>query len=376
MPQLHTDYLFAAHLPVSPDDLAGIEQIVRNYELLIPGNFRMDDATRVMAFLEVAFIHKHSFRVLFDRNLVTRLAGLIRGDPMPKDPASAKVVRLTAACIAFCILAEIEVEPGMAIYEGAATHGHAGAEAEIRLFHIANNLHPMCYVDIALGRADQLPTEHIEELKDDPEIAIQESSETNFSKRLTLWNLCYLHVLKAVALRRATKSNLSAAINFIEWQEQEAFFNASASLFCLAAMGHRPPARKMIKNIGSLNTEELRKGIYNATWDITLLSQWGKWLRDEHAPSWLFSTNEKALKHIVKHLFLDSDADTDSQLLTFLRSSWGEKDSVRLKKIYDVGRQRAELDHISRQQQVAAAFSAREKIIFELERQLGIVGAA
>ncbi len=333
----------------------------------------MDDAAQVMAFHEAAFKYKHSFRVLFDRNLVTRLAGLVRGDAMPKDPASAKIVRLTAACMAFCILAEIDVEPNMAIYEGAQTHGHASAEAETLLFLIANNLHPKCYVDLALGRTNQLPSKHIEEVKSNPEVASHNSGEKNFAKQLTIWKVSYLHVLKAVALRRSEKSNLDAAINFIEWQEKEAFFNASATLFCLAAMGHRPPATKMIKNIGSQDLEELRKGIHNATWDITILVQWGKWLRDKQAPSWLFSTNEKAFKYIIKYLFLDVDADADAQLITFLRRCWGEKDAARIKRTYDESRQRAEVNHTARQERLAVTLSTKESYILELERQLGLM---
>jgi hypothetical protein len=359
-------------LPVDPMDLAAIEQIVRENELLIPGNFRMDDAAHVMAFHEAAFIHKHSFRVLFDRNLVTRLAGLVRGDVMPTDPASARIVRFTAACMAFCILAEIDVEPNMAIYEGAQTHGHAFAEAETLLFQVANNLHPKFYIDIALGRANQLPPGHIEEVRSDPDMVSKKPGENDFTRPLTLWRASHLHVLKAVALKRSEKSNLGAAINFIEWQEKEAFFNASASLFCLAAMGHTPPATKMIKDIGSQDLEKLQKGIHNATWDIAILIQWGKWLRDKQAVSWLFSTNDKALKHIIKYLFLDDDSDTDAQFIKFLRLSWGKKDAVRLKETYDKSRQSVGND-ATRQERLATAFAAVGDQILELECQLGLM---
>lgn len=194
---------FAAELPVKPADLNAIEGLIAQGDLLIPGNFRMSSAYGVLDYLESRHRNGREFRAFFDRNLVTRIVGLARGDPMPLDPESKKIVRYSAACIAFCILAEIGIEPGLALYEGASAHGHEQAASEHRLFRIADHVDPTHYVDIALGRRDAIPVPHLLELAQDQEISAQVCREPNFSKPLNLWKPNYLYLLKTAELRRA-----------------------------------------------------------------------------------------------------------------------------------------------------------------------------
>lgn len=367
--------VFVAQLPVGRADLEAVRQMVAENDLLVPGNFRMDDPTDVLAYLQAAFLHKTEFRILFDRNLVTRLVGLVRGDPLPSDPASARIVRLSAAAIALCIMAEIEVEPGMALYEGAATHGHERAAAEHLLFRLADNVHPACYVDIALGRSSTLPIDHLEELRQDIAASGPGARESNFARMLTVWKINYLFLLKAVELRRDSRSAFEAARRLIEWEANDSFYNASASIFCLGALGPQPPAAAMIKNALSANPQQLSAGLRNATWDATLVSQWGKWLREPDSPSWLLSTGDKGLRAIAKTVFVEAGDDATLELRTFLETCWGRRQGQQLFKAYELTSAGAGVGTKARRDVVSARLSQIDAAVRELEGKLGIASA-
>lgn len=365
-----------AWLPVTPQDALAIEQLVRENNLLIPGNFRMEDTFDIVSYLYVAQRHGHNFRVLFDRNLHTRIVNLAKGQPLPTDTESSKIARHSAACLAFCILSEIEVEPSMALYEGASTQGHEHAAHEYRFFQIADNVDPQHYVDIALGRSDRLPTIHLSELGRAPEITSRVLRESNFEKTLTPWKPNYLYLLKTAQLIRNGVPRRQAAENLLRWQAEEAFYNAPASLFCLAAMGHTPPNARMIKKLFTLNTNELRKGLRNATWDVCIISQWEKWLRAPESPSWLLSSNDYALRTIAQAVFSDSDLPSDSLLLSFMQSCWGKRDGNYLFNAYNTAVKSASIGSPERHKTIQTAFANLENNIHLLEIELGMPTAA
>jgi hypothetical protein len=366
---------FVAQLPVGHADLKAIRRLATENALLVPGNFRMADPTDVLAYLQASLLHKTDFRVLFDRNLVTRLVGLVRGDPLPSDPASARIVRLSAAAIALCIMAEIEVEPGMALYEGAATHGHERAAAEHLMFRLADNVNPAYYVDIALGRSSTLPVDHLEELRQDIAVSGPGPRESNFGRILTVWKINYLFLLKAVELRRTSLSAFEAARRLLEWEADDAFYNASASIFCLGALSPQPPAAAMIKNAQSLIPQQLSAGLRNATWDAALVSQWGKWLREPDSPSWLLSTNDKGLRSIAKTVFVEAGSDSILQLRTFLETCWGRRQGQQLFKAYELTSAGVRVGTQARRDVVAERFSRIDDAVRELEGRLGIASA-
>ncbi len=365
--------LIVFQLPVRrPEDWLAIRQMLRENDLLIPGNYKAEDPYDLRRYLYSGQIEGRKFQVLFDRNLVSRLVSLAKGKALSIDAASSKIFRLTSACLAFCILAEILVEPNMALYEYASSSSHEDATSDYKYFLMADNADPRCYIDIALGRADRLPEKHLSDLENDFKFSSLEVKETNFKKMLNMWKPHYLYVLKVVSLIHSGMEPFAAAKALLQWQAFEAYYNAAATLFCLAAISYRPPSGGMIKKIKSSNVSELEKGIRNATWDICLVSQWGKWIRQSDKTFWAFSSNDVALKAIARSLFTDANDYSHERTSKFLRDHWGERDGNQLMKSYIAYSDEASRDHERRNQFVDQAFSKVDEWIWQLEEDLGI----
>jgi hypothetical protein len=363
---------FVVKIPLNnPEDLLSIQDMLRDSNLLIPGNYSAQGNYDIANYLYATHVQNHEFKTLFDRNLVSPLVQLAKGQAVPVDSGAAAIFKLSAACLAFCEIADILVEPGMALYEYASATSHDNADSDRRFFHIADNVHPQHYVDIALGRADCLPVNHLLDLYADTAIASQKGREANFQKTLHLWKPQYLFVLKTVQLIRSGINSLNAAQELLRWQADDAFFNAPATLFCLAALSHKPPKRGMIKNIRQNDLAAVKDGARNATWDICLISQWGRWLREENSVRWALSSNDVALRAIVHALFIQEDEPTEVKLAEFLRLYWDARDGQILYKSYSTHLENVQINSPQRAEATRNAFSAIDDSIAELESQLG-----
>jgi len=348
-----------------------IQQLLREHHLLIPGNYATENTYDIRSYLYAAEVHGQKFNVLFDRNLVSPLVQLAKWNALPMDNGASIIFRLSAACLAFCTLADILVEPAMALYEYASTTSHADAISDHRHFRIADNVDPRHYIDIALGRMNRLPEEHLLDLHGDLTIASQNIRETNLQKTLNLWKPQYLYVLKTVHLLRNGLNGRVAAEALLRWQTEDAFYNAPATLFCLTAMSHKPPRGGMIKDVHK-TILKVQKGIRNATWDICLISQWGKCVRDGNSTSWALSSNDIALRAIAQTLFIGTEESAEIRLSEFLRHHWGKRDGSNIFDAYLAHSVAARIGSQARTQATQQAFSRIDKSIWELEHQLGI----
>ncbi len=363
--------LVVIRLPLRhPEDWQGVKQMLSENDLIIPGNYKARDPYDLTRYLYTAHEKGHNFRALFDRNLVSRLVLLAKGMPLSKEPASGKVGRLAAACQAFCILAEMQIEPNMALYEYASSSSHDNAVSDFRHFLLADNVDPRYYIDIALGREDCLPRTHLVELECKFKFSTREVEETNFEKPLNSWKPHYLFVLKTVSLVRSGITPYDAAHALLHWQSYEAFYNAAATLFCLAAIGHTPPSGGMIKKIKSSNMAELRKGVRNATWDICLVSQWGKYPREGGKTFWAFCSNDRALREMAKLLLIGVQESSENSIANFLRTFWGERDGNRLANIYFTSSDNIDLDSPERTERRNLASAKVDSWIQQLEDEL------
>lgn len=354
------------------EDTQAIQQLLRKHSLLIPGNYNADDPYDFITYLHAAKTNGHEFKTLFDRNLISPLVQLAKGNALPKDAGSAKVFQLSAANLAFCILAEIFVEPAMALYEYASSTSHAEAASDHRYFRIADNVDPQCYIDIALGRINRLPLRHLHDLQADSMIALEAVREANFERPLNLWKPQYLYVLKTVDLLRSGLNRRAAAEALLQWQADDAFYNATASLFCLTAMSHHPPKAGMIKDVYNKSISAVQKGIRNAAWDICLVFQWGKWVREGGANSWALSSNDVALRVIAQTLFVGAEESSEKRLYEFLREHWDVRDGSGIFDSYLSRSGEAQIGTQTRTQAVERAFSKIDESILELENSLGI----
>lgn len=363
-----------AKLSVPLEDVFLIQNILRDTSALIPGDIWGHDPYNIFAYLYEQKEDGIGGKALFDRNVVSRVVALARGRVLPQNSESAKSYRLSAACLAFCILAEIEVEPGMASYELASVKGHAEAAEELVDFVFADNVHPQFFADIALGRIDRIPRIHLNEIRADRNIAAIKLPAASLEKTILPWYHSYLHVLKAVSLLRGNLNPIQSAEAWLRWQADEAFLNASASLYCLAALSRSDLSSGMIKSGNSKHPSRLRHGVRNATWDIAYVSQWARSVIDEPCLKWLFASCDGALKTIAQAILINEEDEFEAKMLEFLVPYWGRGSAGVLCGVYSDLEKRSR-DVRGRRQTLPDHFNSNhEASIRQLEIDLGIAG--
>ena len=313
----------AIRMPVLHEDYAALRDLLICADPLVTGNY-VDggrfDLTEYVAAVKLGGVE---FRALFDRNLLSPLAELAAGKSLAGSAESITTGRIACASAAFCIMADILLEPSMALYEYASTQGNSAAQADYASFRVADNADPAIFIDIALGRSDRIPEDHIARVRRDARVKAQTSPEPNFEKTLHMWRPNYLYVLKMAALRRSGLSPMKSALEFLRWQSEDYFYNAAASMYCLASASHRPTKGQMLKGIGSAEPATLKKGLRNAAWDICFIQQFEKYVTTPSSPSWSLWTLDKAVREIARALFVRDGQSGHEALAALYSDCWG-----------------------------------------------------
>jgi hypothetical protein len=366
------DLSTAIWLPLQPGDLEFLQTTLRKAGVVVPGNYAGDNPYVLTDYLATGIADNGEFSSLFDRNLVSPLVSLASGARVPKAEQAEYNARLASACACFCILAEILIEPNISLYEYASTSGNAAAQSDARLFRIADNSDAMAHLDIALGRADRLPESLLEKVREIPEVVDHNIRESNFERLLRTWKPNYLYALKAVALRRSGLSPFETAMELTHWQADETFFNAAGSMYCLAAIAHAPPKGGMLKSLLSENLSSLMAGVKNATWDMCLLQQFGKMIRQPSGRRWSLWSTDVALREVAKSLFVREGESDKERLEIFYERHWGKRDGRRLHFAYEEAYARAFADPDARDARIAMVSNNIDEHILEIEAQLGL----
>jgi hypothetical protein len=290
---------------------------------------------------------------------------MVRGEAI-----STPSAKIAAAAAAFCILADIRIEPSIALYEYASKAGANASKEELAIFRIADNIAPRHYVDIALGRANRLPQYEID-AKSNLRLKSPSDDSADFSMRLRYWKLHYFQVLKIAALARSCESQQRVASEFIKWQLDEAFFDSVASMYCLAAISHRPPKGGMIDAIRSKNTDKFMSGLRRATWDIFVVDHFGR-LSARADQQWALWSLDKALVEVARWTLIESTRDAQEQLGRYFRRLWGDQDGGHIAGAYAEAKAAIAQRGARRQNELNAVFSAIDLSIANLEGELGV----
>ena len=364
----------AVWIPIQHEDYAALRELLNSADPLITGNY-VDggsfDLTEYLAAVELGGVE---FRALFDRNILSPLAALAAGRPLTGSEESIKTGRIACASVAFCIMAGMLIEPSMALYEYASTQGNSAAQVDFAGFRVADNADPAIFIDIAMGRSDRIPENHLAQVRADLNVSALIPAETNFEKTLRMWRPNYLFVLKMAALRRRGLSSMQAALEFQRWQSEDSFYNAAASMYCLASISHQPPKGQMLKGIGSADLATLKKGMRNAAWDICLIQQFGKHVTTPGSPSWSLWTLDKAVRGVARALIVRDGQPKQEALGAFYSDCWG-RDGPALHESYVRHSTKAAPGSEDRKALLDAAFQRIDLDIKALEGELGL-GAA
>src|SRR3990172_6556150 len=313
------NFILIKNPPVNPDDISLIQKIMKDNDILVGAGIQQEAIYNAADYLLFNEKHSGELRVLFDRNFLTRLVNIAKRKNINSTDPQYKLV---SAAMAFFIFCEVIIEPNMAIYEYGFKKDHIQANDDLTYFRIADHIHPQKYADIALGRAISVEKKELNiarsYLKN-----FSKTKEDNFSKQLSKWELNYLFALKIAQLKKSTLSPKQQIEAYFKWMEEEALFNAVASVFATIFLSPNPPEGKMIEGIGSSDNLKFLHGIQKAAWDMTYITYWGKSIRmSQPTTTWLLCSNDKAMKRIAKALFVPDEHNEELSLTNFVSEYW------------------------------------------------------
>lgn len=312
-------------LPIHVSDLFEIQKMLQNNRIIC-SVFKLPAFNEYLIadYIGEKEIHGTTISALFDRNIFTDIISLARGEEISQTSESK---RLVAALMAFLQCADVLIEPNIALYEYASKRGSLIANEELRLFRVADNIHPKIYTDIALSRKNKV------RMKKDVDSNIEDGR--NFDKQLQSWNFNYTIALKLALFERAPIEQHQKMSKFMKWMFEEFYFGAPAVLFANRYFAYKAT----MKGLKSFDRKQALSTLKRTTWDLTLLTEWAKKveLQTETNTIWLLCSRDATLMRIARCLMVSGHAESalrEEKIKNDFIGNWGNKIGYDLYKIY------------------------------------------
>jgi hypothetical protein len=199
---------------------------------------------------------------LFDRNLYSQVVALAKG------ARSTENSRCAAAARAFASCANTQIEPNLALYEGAESGAHRAWKRDLEIFHNADEIHPMNWPSLALGHVDRFDRRI-------PGKRLQSEAARSFDPkgRLRFYDFVYPIALKTALISMVGGRSDGRILELLDWVYQCWHFSAPALLLATQALSH-DPKKYIFKNIRSKDRKKALRGVANAAWDLVCITAW------------------------------------------------------------------------------------------------------
>jgi len=230
-------------------------------------------------------------------------------------------VRIAAGVLAFSQCCEIIIEPNIALYEVAAKSGNKVANNEVSKFRLIDNCNPRILADIALG----YPANNLKSLTIPNNISSNE--DIDFTVPLKIWRRNYVLALKVAALALEGGRMEILTEKLFDWMYSTYLFIAPSTILALCYFSPNSPKRGLFKKIKSSNRELAIEGIKNATWDLTLIHEWIKNVRNQSKKNTIniLGSLDKKLHTIARNIFvfMDNEELIDTYRCEIFERQWG-----------------------------------------------------
>lgn len=263
--------------------------------------------------------------VLPDRNVASRLAQVIQGKPVTEDHQR----RVAAAMMAFSQCLDIQIEPSIAFHELASVQGNVVALKELAWFRAADNPpRPHDWLDVALGRYERMPECM------DAKVLPAEIANRDLAKPLHRWRKNYILALKIAELELASMCALESVFTFFEWMYRDFILGGPAALLASIYFAPNSPPRKgLFKELRSPDRERAIRGVQNAAWDLTHLSDFIERVTksEERQKRYLFASFDAGLRLVAEMLFEYQLHPTERGTMVIgLERWWPAQDAQRI----------------------------------------------
>ena len=249
------------HSPLPPGDVAALQELLRQANCLVP-SFVDADAYSVETYIAQYARERTETTFLFDRNLYSQVVALAKGSRATEN------ARFAAAVMAFASCANTQIEPNLALYEGAASGARRAWKRDLEIFHKADDIHPANWAALALGYAERFDRRI-------PGKRLRSELAKNFdpAAKLRFYGFVYPIALKMATISMAGGKADKKMIELLDWMYHCWHFSAPATLLATRALSHDPP-KDVFKNIGSMDRRRALAGVKNAAWDLVYITEW------------------------------------------------------------------------------------------------------
>jgi hypothetical protein len=265
MDQTESYSVEAYRFPLSVEDHNEITRMLSERRVFAPSFVPQHDADVYdpLVYRREAHQHDTATILLADRNVVTRWLALLSGrTASPQD-------RLAAAIMVFAQLANILVEPNLALYEATVTGESETTKEELVQFRIADNLDIKHWADLARGRKHKLT---ITAMSYQLSLIDLRKSISRCAYDAGVRN--YIILLKLAELELKGLNRIRQITELATWMYQDFVIGGPALMFAIHYLAPNSERNGLLKNLRSADRERALRGIRNASWDVTLLSEW------------------------------------------------------------------------------------------------------
>jgi hypothetical protein len=308
-------------LPMSAPDLKAIENTLRSNDLF---TLSMTNEPNIVYSVWTYLREKHQNNtetiLLLDRQLLSWIKHISLGKNIPLTTENEGGFRLASAIMAFAMIADLKVEPNIAIYEYADSNEAADASRDLLILRHADNTDPNLWIDLAQGRRNSMPQEAVY-------VETPVTADERLARPIRFFSFSRPIVLKMALLELSGGKPKDKVLALMRWMYEEFLFSGPCLTFAETFWG-RSKMAKMIKHLRSADVEKRKQGIRNATWDLTYIYNWAKHGRERNDKClWLAASDDKALKKIARGVLTSDEQDPDVKLLAYLEDEFGSSDA-------------------------------------------------
>ncbi|MFQ2049226.1 hypothetical protein ACK34J_09795 [Aeromonas veronii] len=262
--------------------------------------------------------------LLPDRNVVSRMARVAKGEPLDVHGRNA------AAILAFAQCLDIDIEPSIAFHEMAFNEGNQSALEELAWFRVADNGNPHEWVAVGLEQLDRIHT-----------VGIPSTVEyMDLAKPLRRWRRNYIVALKMGELELNRELNAMQKVTaLLEWMRDDFILAGPAAVLAFLYFAPNSPPRKgLLKSLKSADRLAALAGAKNAAWDITYLSDFARRITEENEVQqkrYIFATFDKRLRDLARLVIGENEEmGKDGGLEYSFARWWPTKDAKKIASLW------------------------------------------
>jgi len=255
------------HNPLGSEKAGELEELLRQGNCFVP-SFATEDRYSIGTYVAQYALHGTNVVFLLDRNIYSQVVNLAKGAQVNEH------TRFAAGIMAFASCSNAAIEPGLALYEGAASEAREIWQIDLSLLQGADNISAINWAALALGISDRFT-------RDLPSKKLGDASKY-FDPSISLRSFGFVYpiLLKIAQLGKTNNSNSAKMMALLDFMYYQWHFSAPATILAIQLFSTNRP-KGVFKNIHSCERSVVLKGVRNTAWDLVYITEWFKRIKHQ-----------------------------------------------------------------------------------------------